>query len=160
MAQIKQVSGSYYLLHSHPSFFWRIKRLWHIQSGEFNVFLLFDCRCVSMCVCASSVQWLRAPIIVEGPTMDQNEKTFCEMSLRWVRTSVAEYAEEQRCPMYVWYSSWCVMWWECTDHHVSFTLSSYHTRMHNRCMSEYLQNGFWSHCDLMMPKGNNNKCYM
>lgn len=60
--------------------------------------------------------------------------------------------------MYVWYSNWCVMWSECPDHHVSFSLSSHHTGMHN--MSEYLPNGFWSHCDLMTMREKSRKRYM
>lgn len=52
-----------------------------------------------------------------------------------------------------WCSNWCVMWRECTDQHVSFSSSSHHTRMHNLCMSEYLQNRCWSHCHLMTQRG-------
>lgn len=120
------------------------------------------CRCVSMCVCvvvfclysdSESHLWF------EDWWTTKLRNHFWKIGaliLLLVFSSgfrLAECAREQWCPTYVWYSNRRVMRWECTDHHVSFSLSSHHTRMHNLGMSEYLQKEFWSHCDLMTLRG-------
>lgn len=162
MVQIKQGSGSRVASYI-PSC--RRKSLCHIQSVSYEGFSWCAC---AFAECMQVCEHVFYPYSDSGSHLwfedwwrTQLRCHFCGISswsespgcLQEVQAGTAEYAQQWWCPVYEWYRNWCVMRCECTDHHVSFSLSAHHTRMHNRCMSEYLQNRFRSHCALMTLKG-------